>query len=130
MKSDGTQRIIDLLPAFLELSNLKSKQIYFIDEIDRSLHTLLTRKLLESYLNRCANDTRTQLILTTHDVLLMDQNLLRRDEMWVTEREISGNTKLYSLSEYKDLRYDKDIQKSYLQGRLGGILLYFIAWNT
>lgn len=120
-ESDGTQRIIDLLPAFLELSNSKSKQVYIIDEIDRSLHTLLIRKLLESYLNRCTNDTRTQLLLTTHDVLLMDQHLLRRDEMWVTERELSGNTKLFSFSEYKEVRYDKDIRKSYLQGRLGGI---------
>jgi uncharacterized protein len=120
-ESDGTQRIIDLLPAFLELSDSKSKQVYVIDEIDRSLHCLLTRKLLESYLSKCTSSTRTQLLLTTHDVLLMDQQLLRRDEMWVAERESSGNTNLFSFSEYKDVRYDKDIRKSYLQGRLGGI---------
>ncbi len=120
-ESDGTQRIIDLLPAFLELSGPSIEKVYVIDEIDRSLHTLLTRKLLESYLARCTNETRTQLMFTTHDVLLMDQHLFRRDEMWVTERENSGNTKLYSFSEYKDVRYDKDIRKSYLQGRLGGI---------
>jgi AAA15 family ATPase/GTPase len=120
-ESDGTQRIIDLLPAFLELSVPKAKQVYVIDEIDRSLHTLLTWKLLESYLARCTLETRTQLLFTTHDVLLMDQQLLRRDEMWVTEREASGNTKLYSFSEFKDVRTDKDVRKSYLQGRLGGI---------
>lgn len=120
-ESDGTQRIIDLLPAFLELSGPSADKVYIIDEIDRSLHTLLTRKLLESYLVRCAPETRTQLMFTTHDVLLMDQHLIRRDEMWVSERESSGNTKLYSFSEYKDVRYDKDIRKSYLQGRLGGI---------
>jgi len=51
----------------------------------------------------------------------MDQQLLRRDEMWVAERDSSGASKMISFSEYKDVRYDKDIRKSYLQGRLGGI---------
>ncbi|QQG64887.1 AAA family ATPase [Desulfobulbus oligotrophicus] len=120
-ESDGSQRVIDLLPAFLELSAQVSKKVYVIDEVDRSLHTLLTRRLLEAYLANCSTETRTQLLLTTHDVLLMDQQLLRRDEMWVAERDATGASNLLSFSEYKDVRYDKDIRKSYLQGRLGGI---------
>ncbi len=120
-ESDGSQRVIDLLPAFLELSTVNSAKVYVIDEVDRSLHTLLTRRLLEGYLANCSRESRTQLLLTTHDVLLMDQQLLRRDEMWVAERDASGASTLLSFSEYKDVRYDKDIQKSYLQGRLGGI---------
>lgn len=51
----------------------------------------------------------------------MDQHLLRRDEMWITERNKKGASTLMSFSEFKDVRYDKDIKKSYLQGRLGGI---------
>lgn len=120
-ESDGTQRVIDLLPAFLESSAAKSKKVYVIDEVDRSMHTLLTRRLLEGYLQNCSPDSRAQLLFTTHDVLLMDQNLLRRDEMWVTERDADGVSNLLSFSDYKDIRYDKDIRKSYLQGRLGGI---------
>jgi AAA15 family ATPase/GTPase len=120
-ESDGSQRIIDLLPVILDLSAQMSRKVYVIDEIDRSLHTLLTRRLLEAYLASCSTQTRTQLLFTTHDVLLMDQQLLRRDEMWVTERDAAGTSSLFSFSEYKDVRYDKDIRKSYLQGRLGGI---------
>jgi hypothetical protein len=120
-ESDGSQRVIDLLPAFLELSTVNARKVYVIDEIDRSMHTLLTRRLLEAYLTQCSTESRTQLLFTTHDVLLMDQQLLRRDEMWVTERDNSGNSNLLSFSEYKDVRYDKDIRKSYLQGRLGGV---------
>ena len=120
-ESDGSQRVIDLLPAFLDLSAENSKKVYVIDEVDRSLHTLLTRRLLDAYLSNCAPESRSQLLLTTHDVLLMDQQLLRRDEMWVAERDSSGASKMISFSEYKDVRYDKDIRKSYLQGRLGGI---------
>ena len=51
----------------------------------------------------------------------MDQDLLRRDEMWIAERNAEGISSLLFFSEYKDVRYDKDIRKSYLQGRLGGI---------
>ena len=120
-ESDGTRRLIDLLPTFLTLCTQDTPSVLVIDEIDRSLHTLLTRTLLESYLDDCSPTTRTQLLLTTHDVLLMDQQLLRRDEMWVAERDSEGASKLLSFSEYKDARYDKDIRKSYLQGRLGGI---------
>jgi uncharacterized protein len=120
-ESDGSQRVIDLLPAFLELSAQISKKVYVIDEVDRSLHTLLTRRLIEAYLDSYSTESRTQLLFTTHDVLLMDQQLLRRDEMWVAERDPAGVSNLLSFSEYKDVRYDKDIRKSYLQGRLGGI---------
>ena len=128
-ESDGSQRVIDLLPAFLDLSNVASKKVYVIDEVDRSLHTLLTRKLLESYLSRCSAETRTQLLFTTHDALIMDQQLLRRDEMWVTERDLAGASNLFSFSEYKDVRYDKDIRKSYLQGRLGGVPRILLGGN-
>ena len=121
LESDGSQRVIDLLPAFMTISGTASRKTYVIDEVDRSLHTLLTRQLLESYLANCTQDSRAQILFTTHDVLLMDQELLRRDEMWVTERDASGNSTLIPFSRYKDVRYDKDICKSYLQGRLGGI---------
>lgn len=126
-ESDGTRRIIDLVPAFLELSFPDTSKVYIIDEIDRSLHTLLTQELLEAYLNECDTESRSQLLLTTHDMLLMDQNLLRRDEMWVTERNKRGDSSLIAFSEYKDVRYDKDIRKSYLQGRMGGTPRFLLS---
>lgn len=120
-ESDGSQRLIDLLPAFIELAAPESNSVYVIDELDRSLHTQLTRQLLQSYLAACSHASRAQLLFTTHDVLLMDQALLRRDEMWVSERSRDGASTLIAFSEYKDVRNDKDIRKSYLQGRLGGV---------
>ena len=121
-ESDGSQRVIDLLPAFLGASALDAKKVFVIDELDRSLHTLLTRQLLEAYLDGCSAGSRAQVLLTTHDVLLMDQDLLRRDEMWVVERDRNGASSLVAFSEYNaDIRYDKDVRKSYLQGRLGGV---------
>ena len=95
--------------------------MYVIDEVDRSLHPLLTRQLIVAYLANCSTESRAQLLIAAHDVLLMDQGLFRRDEMWIAERISEGCSELLSFSDYKDVRYDKDIRKSYLQGRLGGI---------
>lgn len=119
-ESSGSQRLIDLIPLFAELSFLDRSKVFVVDEIDRSMHTLLTRQLLESYLASRDASARSQLIFTTHDVLLMDQELLRRDEMWVAERDAQGQSQLFSFAEYKELRNDTDIRKRYLQGRLGG----------
>ena len=121
MESDGSCRLINLLPAFLGLVDSLTPKVFVIDEIDRSLHSLLTRKLISYYLGGCSHSSRNQLLMTTHDVLLIDQKLLRRDEMWVTERNEHGESSLFSFSEYKDVRYDKDIRSSYLDGRLGGV---------
>jgi AAA15 family ATPase/GTPase len=120
-ESDGSQRLIDLLPVFLKLLVPNSKKVFVIDEIDRSLHPLLTRSLIEMYLSCCSEKTRSQLLLTTHEVLLMDQCLLRRDEMWVTERDNLGSTKFISFSDYNKTATGKDIRKNYLQGRFGCI---------
>ena len=79
------------------------------------------RALLEYYFQTCSASSRSQLLFTTHNVMLMDQNLFRRDEVWITERNENSATQILSLSEYKDVRNDKDIRKSYLKGSFGGI---------
>ena len=117
-ESDGSKRVIDLLPALIELSSDISK-VYVIDELDRSLHTLLARKFIESFLSCCSNESRSQLLMTTHDVMLMDQSLFRRDEMWLTERSEDGSSNLYSIAEFEEAKKDKDIRDSYLHGRMG-----------
>jgi hypothetical protein len=121
-ESDGTRRLFDLLPAFLLLEERSFPPVFVIDELDRSLHSLLTRNLLEHYLAQPRTDkSRSQLIFTTHDTQLMTQDIFRRDEIWLTERDRSGASKLVAFSEFKDVRKDKDIRKSYLQGRMGGV---------
>lgn len=120
-ESDGSQRVIDLLPVFLDLASSECDKTYAIDEFGRSLHPILTRWLLEHYLDRSSKSSRSQLLIATHDAQLIDQSLLRRDEMWVTETDSDGASHLISFSEYKGLRKDKDILKAYVQGRVGGI---------
>jgi len=116
-ESDGTQRIMDFIPALVSLT--KSDKTYLIDEIDRSLHPELTQKLLEVFFNNTQN-IESQLIVTTHESSLLDLNLLRRDEIWFVEKDLDGASNMYSLEQFKP-RHDKEVRKSYLQGRFGAI---------
>ena len=120
-ESEGTERMIDLLPAFFELTSPKTDKVFFIDELDRSLHTHLTRGLIESFLQSRTTASRAQLLFTTHDPLLLDQDLFRRDEIWFIDKLENGHSKLTALSDFKGVRYDKDIRKNYLLGRFAGV---------
>lgn len=80
------------------------------------MHGLLSRSLLMHYFATRTSASRAQLIFTTHDLMLMDQSLLRRDEMWFVDRANDGATVMYRLSDRKNLRYDKDVRKAYLEG--------------
>ena len=115
-ESDGTNRVLDLIPFLLEVSNPHSTVI--IDELDRSLHPELSRKLLEVFFEMSKN-VDSQLIVTTHESSLLDLTLLRRDEIWFTEKNSDGESKVYSLEEYKP-RFDNEVRKAYLMGRFGG----------
>jgi uncharacterized protein len=116
-ESDGTQRLINLIPALFALKE-DTEKVIFIDELDRRLHTLLSRFFLEAALN--CRHADNQLIFTTHDTNLLDLELLRRDEIWFVEKDKAGASKLYSLAEFK-IRPDLKIEKGYLNGRYGAI---------
>ena len=87
----------------------------------------MSRQLLGSDLYSCLPQARGQLLFTTHYIFLMEQRILRRDEMWLLERNGQGASSLFSLSDYQKVRYDKDIRKSYLQGRFGGIPKFLLS---
>jgi hypothetical protein len=116
-ESDGTRRLLNLIPA-LHFPGTKGP-VYFIDEIDRSLHPILVREFLEFFLESC-DDCLRQIIVTTHESNLLDQDLLRRDEIWFAEKDPTESTRLYSLLDFK-VRNDLEIRKHYLQGRFGAV---------
>jgi AAA15 family ATPase/GTPase len=118
-ESDGTRRLLNLLPLLHQWEDNRQNKVYFIDEIDRSMHPILARKFLEYFLDSCVSDKR-QIIVTTHESNLLDLSLLRRDEIWFTEKDSESSTRLYSLSDFK-VRNDLEIRRHYLQGRFGAI---------
>jgi AAA15 family ATPase/GTPase len=115
-ESDGTRRLLNLMPALHDLNN---NSVCFIDEIDRSLHPMLVWKFLEFFL-KSNFDRQSQIIVTTHESNLLNLGLLRRDEIWFADKDTNGATHLYSLSDFKP-RKDLDIRKYYLQGRFSAI---------
>lgn len=118
-ESDGTIRLFDLIEILL---NKENKKVYFIDELDRCLHPALTYEFVKRFLIGNKN-SNAQLIVTTHESRLLNFDLLRRDEIWFTDREKNGPTHIYSLEDYNE-RFDKKIDKAYLEGRYGGIPIF------
>lgn len=118
-ESDGTQRLFDLIPLFLEH---QGNRVIFVDEIDRSLHTNLTRKFLQLFYT-LTEDADCQIIATTHDSNLLDLDLVRQDEIWFIKRLEDHSSQIYSLNRYKE-RYDKKIDKEYLLGRYDAVPVF------
>lgn len=117
-ESDGTIRILDLLEVLLS----KEGKTYVIDELDRCLHPNLTYRFIELFLE-LATEKNIQLIVTTHESGLLNFNLLRRDEIWFVNKKETGESEIYSLEEY-NTRFDKKIDKAYLEGRYGGVPIF------
>ena len=118
-ESDGTRRLFDLMDILLKKSD---DTIFFVDELERSLHPKLTEHFLELFSEYHKNH-KVQLIFTTHESSIMDQKLFRRDEIWFIERNEENNSRIYSLDRFKE-RYDKKLSKAYLEGRYGAIPVF------
>jgi AAA15 family ATPase/GTPase len=116
-ESDGTQRLLDLIPVLYLVLN--EDYVCIIDELDRSMHPKLSFNILEMFLDNRANH-ESQLIVTTHETSLLNLNLLRRDEIWFVEKNKDGASSVFSLEEFVP-RYDSNVRKGYLLGRFGGI---------
>nr|MBR4280898.1 AAA family ATPase [Clostridia bacterium] len=118
-ESDGTRRLFDLLDMLL----IKNEDIVFVvDELERSLHPKLTQHFLKMFSNRHAK-RQIQLLFTTHEASIMDQDMFRRDEIWFVERSADNVSSIYSLDRFKE-RYDKVLSKAYLDGRYGAIPVF------
>ena len=114
-ESDGTKRMVDLLPAFFAVKT--HGRVCVVDEMDRSIHALLMRSFLRLFLGASG---KGQLIFTTHENSLLDVDIFRRDEIWFVEKDTKGMTRLYSLNDYRP-RTLRTVRDYYLQGRYGAI---------
>lgn len=117
-ESDGTQRLLDLLPMLYSIRENRNV-IYFVDEIDRSLHTKLSQFMLSEFVNCCA-ETNNQIIFTAHDVNLINMDSFRQEEVWFIEKNKLGESQLRPLSDFC-LKEGQDTLKAYLNGRFGAI---------
>ena len=118
-ESDGTKRLFDLIDMLL---TKREDTLFVVDELERSLHPKLTEHFLELFMQAHEGE-RMQLLFTTHEDTIMDQELFRRDEIWFIERDANNASVIYSLDRFKE-RYDKKLSKAYLEGRYGAIPVF------
>lgn len=117
-ESQGTQRFFAIAGPLLDA--LDKGAFVVVDELDASMHPLLTRRLLELFHSAEANSKGAQLLFTTHDSSLLDQDLFRRDQIWLAEK-CDGASTFFSLADIRPpIRNTESFLRNYLTGRYGG----------
>ncbi len=118
-ESGGTQKMFFLIGPLIDV--LSNGRILIVDELDIKLHYKLIQFLIKLFHDPNQNMNNAQLIFTTHNTILLDMNLFRRDQIWFTDKNPDvGSTDLYSLVEF-NLRKKENIQKGYQAGRFGAV---------
>lgn len=117
MESDGTIKL--LFYAIRAIPSLETGAPLFVDEIGDSLHTQLTKELIELFISPETNPKGAQLIATTHDINLMDEASLRRDQIWFVQKDEEGISEMYSLADFMNTDENTSFAKWYLANRFG-----------
>ncbi len=117
-ESAGTVAYLALLGPLVKA--LKEGGVICVDELDSSLHPLIAVEIMRLFEDRAQNPKGGQLIFNTHDTNLLNTGILRRDQIWFTEKDAKGETHLYPLTDFKPRR-EENIESGYLQGRYGAI---------
>jgi energy-coupling factor transporter ATP-binding protein EcfA2 len=117
-ESQGTRAMFSLAGAVV--SKLRNGGVLVVDELDRSLHPHLASKIVSMFNSPELNPHNAQLIFNTHDTNLLDADLLRRDQIWFTEKGDDGATRLFPLTDFRARKYE-NLRRGYLQGRYGAV---------
>lgn len=116
-ESEGTRKFIALFEKIMDMG--KSGGIFIVDELERSLHPILTKMLLAIFFNPTTNPKQAQIIFTSHDATLQD--VLDNDQINILDKDKYGATEIYTVSDIRGLRNNIPVGKWYLSGQLGGI---------
>ncbi len=118
-ESKGTRKFFAMSAPILD--TLKNGKVLIIDELDASLHPILTQHLIKLFHDESINKNNAQLIFATHDTNLLKKTIFRRDQIWLSEKNKYGSTDLYSLAQFKNVRKNEDFEKQYIHGKYGAI---------
>jgi hypothetical protein len=124
-ESMGTIAFLSLLEPVI--SALTNGGVVCVDELDHSLHPLLAMQLIRLFSDTKSNSASAQLIFNTHDTNLLNAGVLRRDQIWFTEKGQDGASQLYPLTDFKP-RKQENLENGYLQGRYGAIPFLNAGW--
>lgn len=119
IESSGTRKLFYLYCKIYRALN--SGGVLFIDELDSRLHSLVLNHITRLFNSRETNRKNAQIIFSCHNTWLLDNKMLRRDQIWFVKKDKNGVSEIYSLADFKDVRSDLDYNKAYLSGRFGAI---------
>ena len=117
-ESAGTHRLFELAGPWLDI--LENGYTVCIDELETSMHPLMVMALLRLLFSDKTNPKGAQVIFTTHNPLLLDSTLLRRDQVWFADKDDHGEAHLYPLTDYAP-RKGESLVRGYLSGRYGAV---------
>ena len=117
-ESDGIRKLFELLCPIIDI--LIKGKILICDELESNLHETLVSKIVELFQSLRA-DMPAQIIFSTHDTSLLNKELFRRDQIWLTEMTEDRSTDLYSLVELKNVRKTENLERGYINGKYGAI---------
>lgn len=118
-ESDGTQRLFGFAGPWVD--SLANGYILFIDELHDNLHPKLVKFLVSLFHNSETNPKNAQLVFTTHETSILDQDVFRRDQIWFCEKNKDQSTQLYPLTDFSPRKGRENLELSYLSGRYGAL---------
>ena len=120
-ESSGTRKFFALIG--LILKTIDNGSVLFVDELDAKLHPNLVCKIVSFFNSKKLNSKNAQLIFNTHDTNLLSSGLFRRDQIWFTQKDKYGATKLYSLADFKtdEVRKNEAFEDNYIRGKYGAV---------
>lgn len=119
VESDGTQKIFALAGPWLD--TLENGYILVIDELHDNLHPLMVKFLVSLFHNPETNPKNAQLIFTTHDTSILNQEVFRRDQIWFCEKDTHQVTTVYPLTDFSPRKGVENLERGYLSGRYGAL---------
>jgi len=118
-ESDGTRKIFSFAGPWID--TLRNGKVLFIDELHDSLHPHIVKFLVDLFHSKKTNPNNAQLIFTTHETSILDQDVFRRDQIWFCKKETDQSTEIYPLSDFSPRKGVENLEKSYLSGRYSAL---------
>jgi uncharacterized protein len=104
----------------LILKKLERGGLIVFDELDNSLHPRLAQFLVKLFHHPVANRSNAQIVCASHEVLLLDKDIFRKDQIWITEKDKYGASEMSRISDFEGVREDTSLVKWYMAGKFGG----------
>lgn len=118
-ESNGTLKMFALYQFIQDC--IERGSVLLVDELNSRLHPLLVRNILITFFNPKVNIHHAQIIFTSHDLWQLKNNILRKDEIWFTDKDNDGISTLYSLADFEGVESASNYVENYMLGQYGAI---------